>query len=169
MRTMLFAFIAAAAAAGAAFPGEGRLLPYCLDDAKVGEWVVMKNISEPGETVRSAVVARGTGDDGETVTISREVTDADGGVADRKERTIRLSRYRERIAGLEEKAVRVTRERMDFKDRPITVFIVEVVDEETGREVKIWLSNDIPVSGVVRMWSSDPEFPTYELEDFGTD
>jgi hypothetical protein len=151
----------------AALAAEYNLVPNRLSQAKVGEWVVLGNVQEPGETVKTIVQAVECDDTGAVVVLRRETLDAEGKVTDSTERRVSLSRYQDRLDKLDQKADRISREKMLVKDSEITVYVVEWVDEESGREMKLWSSYAIPVGGFVKIWSSDPELATYEIVDFG--
>lgn len=169
MRKAVFMFSALLTLAFAASAAEFNLVPNRLAAANPGEWATLGNLSDPGELVKVSVVDK-VCENGEWVLgIKREYIDAEGKVVETKDRRVRMSRYQERLDKLDQRANRISRERMTINGRDITVYVVEWEDEENDREIKIWLSHDIPVGGFVRIWSSDPDFPTYEIVDFGTE
>lgn len=162
---VLFAISLSAAAAD-------TVLPHNLATAKAGEWTLMKDIAgeTPGELARYSVAeVRGDGDD-KVVVMRRERFGDDGEVAETRDFEINAARYAQRMAGLEDKAKQVSREKMKVKGRELSVFAVtwdhEGDDGETS-EMKLWLSPDVPVGGLVKSWSSNPAFPAAELVDFG--
>ena len=167
MRKTLVLLAAVFCLATAAMAAEFNLVPNRLSTAKVGEWVILANLSDPDEKVRISVIGRECEGSELVVVIKRENLDAEGNSLDATERRVTMSRYQERLDKLDQKAHRVSRERTSFNDRDITVYVVEWEDEEEDREIKIWLSYDIPVGGFVRIWSSDPDFHPYELVDYG--
>lgn len=168
MRKALMTFAAVFCLAAAALAAEYNLVPNRLSSAKAGEWVLLSNLSDPSEKVKISVVSRECEGNEPVVVVRRERLDAEGKAADTMERRVRLSRYQDRLDKLDQKADRISREKMTINDRLITVYVIEWEDQEKDREVKVWLSNDIPVGGFVRIWSSDPNFPTYELVDYGS-
>ncbi|MDR1613289.1 MAG: hypothetical protein LBT97_10990 [Planctomycetota bacterium] len=168
MRSPLIAAgIAVLCAAGVA--AEGNPLPNNLLTAQPGEWALVADVENPAEPIRISIVARGVEGGEDFVLLRREHLDAEGKVSETHDRRVKLSRYQERLDRLNQRASRVTREKMDFHDREITVYAVEWQSERTGSELKLWFSADIPVTGFVRMWSSNPEYPTHELTAYGRD
>ncbi len=166
MRKAVF-FAAALAFVSYAAAAEFNLVPNRLSVAKPGEWVILGDVADPTEKVKISVVAVTCENNEKVVVIKRETLDSEDKVLDSKERHVKLSWYLERLDRLDSRAKRISREKMLVKDRTITVYVIELEDEANDRETKLWLSNDIPVGGFVRLWSSDPERPTYELLDFG--
>lgn len=169
MRKAIFMFLALFTLAFAASAAEYNLVPNRLASAKPGEWATLGNLSDPGELVKVSVVDKVCENGEWVVVVKREHIDAEGKVVDTKERRVRMSKYQDRLDKLDQRADRISRERMTINDRNITVYVVEWEDAENDREIKIWLSHDIPVGGFVRIWSSDPDFPTYEIVDYGTE
>ena len=168
MRTVFLSFLVMLGLTATSVAAEFNLVPNPLTKAKVGEWVLLSNLSVPGETVKITVVGRVCEENQQVIVLKREHIDAEGKVGETLERRVKLSSYQDRLDKLDQKADRISREKMLVKDRNITVYVIEWQDTEHDRDVKVWLSNDIPVGGFVRIWSSDPEFPTYEILDFGT-
>ena len=168
MRKTLMLLAAVFCLASASLAAEFNLVPNRLARAKAGEWVILANLSDPDEKVKISVVGVECEDAEQVVVIMRQNLDVDGNVVgEGTERRVKMSGYQERLDKLDQKAHRVSRERTSFNDRDITVYVVEWEVEEEDREIKIWLSYDIPVGGFVRIWSSDPDFHTYELVDYG--
>lgn len=157
MMTFALAFAVALSAAAGDIPSR-------LGRAKAGEWVEMRNTAgdNAGEKVRISVAeVKGEGDDA-VVVLKMEPSEGES-------RTIELpiARHKARMADLEEKAKQVSRERLTVKGKEISVYAVVWDDEENNREFKLWLSEDIPVGGIVKSWSSDPDVPAGEVVDFG--
>lgn len=169
MRYLMIMLLAVVGVAFTAQAAEYNLVPNRLSQAKAGEWVLLGNLSAPGERVKITVTDRACENGEWVVGLKREHIDEEDNVTEANDRRIKLSRYQKRIDDLDQRADRISREKMTIKDRNITVYVIEWEDVEKDREVKIWLSNDIPVGGFVRIWSSDPEFPTYEIIDFGNE
>lgn len=165
----MFAVIVLLGLAGAASAANFNLVPNALRYAKVGEWVLLQNVENPKDQVKVSIISRECEGSEGVVVIKREEYAEDGTVADVKERRIKMSRYQERLDKLDQRADRISREKMTIADREITVYVIEWEDTEKDREIKIWLSYDIPAGGFVRIWSSDPEFPTYELVEYGNE
>lgn len=152
-------------AAGAA----DYVIPNRLAKAVAGEWTLMQTVAgdHMGEKIRFSVKSViGVGEDA-VVLIANERLDADGAVAEVDEVEVPLSRYAAKLRELEDNAKQVSRERLTIGDAAYTVYAVTWDDEESGREMKIWISDDIPVGGLMKSWSSDAAFPAVELVDFG--
>jgi hypothetical protein len=169
MRKYMLAVIVLFGLAGTVCAANFNLVPNALRYAKPGEWVLLQNVENPKDQVKVSIVSRECEGSEEVVVLKREEFGEDGTVADVKDRRIKMSRYQERLDKLDQRADRISREKMTIADREITVYVIEWEDTEKDREIKIWLSYDIPAGGFVRIWSSDPEFPTYELVEYGNE
>lgn len=169
MRKAILLSMAFCCFAGAALAANFNLVPNRLAGAMPGEWVLLANVEETGDRVKVSVVGRECEGREKIIVVKREHMDADGNVTETKEHRVNLTRYQDRLDRLDERANRISREKMTIDERTITVYVVEWEDTENDREMKLWLSYDIPVGGVVRIWNSDPEFPTYELVEYGTE
>lgn len=160
---LLFAVCLSAAAADVALPGR-------LKKAKVGEWLIMRDVSgaDAGERMRISVAEVREGAP-KVVVLKRERLGDDGSVLESKDMEIDMDRYAERIAGMEEKAKQISRERLTVKDKEFTVYAISWDDENDGetREFKVWVSEDLPVNGMAKFWCSDPEMPSAEVIDYG--
>ena len=168
MRRTLILLAAVFCLASAGLAAEFNLVPNRLARTKAGEWVILANLSNPDEKVKISVTGVECEGAEQVVVIVRQNLDADdNAVGEGVERRVKMSGYQDRLDKLDQRAHRISREKTSFNDRDITVYVVEWEDEEEDREIKIWLSYDIPVGGFVRIWSSDPDFHTYELVDYG--
>jgi len=163
----VIAFVAAVMLCGLTIAAEG-VIPRRLAEAKAGEWVLLRDVSgeNAGETIKFTVVEIKDGED-KVVSMRSERYGEDGTVIETKDFEFPLSKYLERTEKLEDKAKQIGRERLTVKDKEIAVTAVSWDDEEETREYKLWISEDIPVGGIVKTWSSDPDFPAAELIDFG--
>ena len=165
MRIAVLATILAMAAA----LGLAADIPNRLPMAETGEWLLLRVVSgeKAGELVRFSVCeTRGDGDD-RVVVMRMEKLDQDGSISESRDIESPVARHAERLAELEAKAKQISRERMTVKDREITVVAVTWDDDEGSREFKLWVSGELPIGGVVKSWSSDPDFPAAELVDYG--
>ena len=167
MRTFFAVILTFAVLAAGASAAEGGI-PNRLNKAKVGEWVVLQDVSGEGRGERTRVSVIKATDD--AVTIRREfLDDAD---AESKEHEINFDRYNKRLSDLEAKAKQISRERLTIKDKEFMVQAVswdgeDPEDAENRREFKIWVSSDLPIGGIAKIWSSDPNFPASEVVDYG--
>lgn len=144
----------------------GVEMPDRLPKAKAGEWVVMQDVSGSGSGGKATITVaevRGSGTDAVVVL----KIDRDGG----ESRTIEIpmSGHDARRAELLDKAKQISQERMTVKGRefPVTAISWDDTKDDTHREFKLWLSDEIPVMGMVKSWSSDPDVPAGEVVDFG--
>lgn len=169
MRKALLVFLAVLVL-GPAMAGE-TAIPNRLDQIKAGEWVLMQDVSggdRAGETNRITVVKA----DADTITFKREHYAADGTLIESKERDMDKARMRERAAGLQRDAKSIEPGFMMVKDKEIPVVAVafdgeDQDDVEAKREFIIWVSSELPASGVAKTWCSDADFPQAEVIDYG--
>lgn len=162
--SVVFAGMAAASAAAA----DGDL-PNRLEKAKAGEWLLFRNVSGERDdrlTKYSIVEVKGEGDD-KVVVLRIEHLGAEGEATESRDVEINMAKYRERRAGILDRAKQISSERLTIKDKEMPVTAV-IIDSEDGKsEFKFWVSADLPVNGLVKTWSSDPEFHAIELIDYG--
>lgn len=167
MRGLLTALLLALASVGAvAAAGE---LPNRMDKVKAGEWLLVKDVSgsRAGELTKFTVAeVKGAGAD-KVVVMKIERFGPDEKVQETRDVEIPVARYAERMAGLEAKAKQIGKERLTIKGKEIPVATVTWDDDKEPREFKLWLSEDLPIGGLAKSWSSDPEFPAAELVDYG--
>lgn len=167
MRTMIMTLLAvvvcAAAVAEDSFPNR-------MSQAKVGEWVLMEDVSgaDVGEKTKVTVTKVEDG----VVTVKREHLDDSGAVVETKEHEIALDRYNERMDSIKGRATAITEDFVVIKDKEYPVTAVEFVSQsktEDGedREFKIWFTDQLPIGGIAKTWCSDADFPSAEVIDFG--
>lgn len=169
MRKALLVFLAVLVL-GPAMAGE-TAIPDRLDQIKAGEWVLMRDVSggaRAGETNRITVVKA----DADSITFRREHYAADGSLIESKERGMDKARMRERGADLQKKAKSIEPGFMTVKDTEIPVVAVAFDGEDeddvaASREFIVWVSPELPASGVAKTWCSDADFPQAEVIDFG--
>ncbi len=148
------------------------VLPNRMADVKVGEWVILSETSGPsmGDRERFTVVEIKGEDEFKTVVVRRERIADDGSVTEQNDLEINLARFQDRLHEMEDKAKQVSRERMVVDNRDLALWSVSWEREnEDGEmhEYKMWVSEDLPVGGLYKTWSSDPNFPALELMDCG--
>ncbi|MDR1521057.1 MAG: hypothetical protein LBU23_13090 [Planctomycetota bacterium] len=166
MRTSILAILLAAGLATAVRAGD---IPNRLPEAKVGEWLLFQDVSgaRAGEQTRFSVVdIQGEGDD-KTLTMRMEKFGPDGTEEESRDIEIKLDRFASRMAALEDKAKQISRERLTVKDKEFQVVAIAWDDDDPEREIRLWISPELPIGGLVKSWSSDPEFPAAELVDYG--
>lgn len=168
MRRLALSLIICLSVAGTALSTDS-VVPFRLPHAKVGEWALFLDTSgsKPGEQFRFSVSeVKGSGADS-VVVILYERFDPAGELTDEREIELNLAEMEKRSQELEDKAKQISRERMTIKDQEMTVWAISWDDEDNDREFKIWISEDLPVGGLAKSWSSDPEIPAAELIDYG--
>lgn len=154
--------------AGAAAAADGDL-PNRLEKAKVGEWLLFRDVSgdRNGELSKYSIIdVKGEGD-AKTVVMRIEHLGPENEVVESRDVEIVLKQYNERRAGIMDRAKQIGRERLMVKDVEMPVTAVTIDSEDGGREFKFWVSTDLPVSGLVKTWSSDPGFRAIEIVDYG--
>lgn len=168
MRTFVFSLLAALAIGSAVVAAD--TVPNRIGKAKAGEWVLMEDVSgdDSGELTKVTLLRI----DGESFTVKREHIDASGAVVETKEHEVKLDAYNKRREDMLARAKEVTSDFVVIKDRqyPVTaIHIVSDTKDEAGnaREFKVWVSDDLPIGGVAKTWSSDVKFPSAEVVDFG--
>ena len=168
MRTLVFSLLAALVFGSAAIAADA--VPNRIAKAKVGEWVLMQDVSgdDSGELTKVTLLAI----DGDSFTVKREHIDAAGAVVESKEHVVKLDAYNKRMADMAARAKETTQEFVVIKDKQYPVTAVYVISETkdadgNDREFKIWLSEELPIGGVAKTWSSDVKLPSAEVIDFG--
>lgn len=167
MRTMLLTLFAIAvctvAVAGESFPNR-------MDQAREGEWVLMREVSsaDSDERVRMTVTKVADG----KISVRREHLDADGKIFESKDYDLTLESYNQRMEGIKSRARSITNEFLVINDTEFDVVAVEFTGESKTadgeeRDFKIWFSEKLPIGGIAKIWSSDPDFPSAEVVDFG--
>lgn len=167
---LFFGFAAFAADnAGGASSG-GIAIPNPLADAKAGEWVLMEDVSgeESGEAIKVTLVAV----DDASVTMRIEDIDADGVVAATREHVIPRAFFDKGREDMRKNLIEVTDDFVVIKGKEYPVVAVRYTAHIPARggdpvEFKMWISDEIPVTGIAKSWSSDVKFSAGEVVDFG--
>lgn len=168
MRKILLTLAAIAVLSVAASAADGSI-PNRMDKAKAGEWVMMQNVAGDGAGTKTKVSVTEVKDG--VVFIKREIFDRDGNPEEVFQHEIPLDRYAARLAELEGKAKQISRERLTVKDKELSVVAIswdgDPEDGKPDREFKIWVSEELPMGGIAKTWSSDHDFPAAEVIDYG--
>ncbi|MCD7896824.1 MAG: hypothetical protein LUG50_09150 [Planctomycetaceae bacterium] len=149
---------------------DGPEIPNRLPQAKAGEWVLMQGTSGDNMGVRNRVTVTAVKDG--VVSLKRERLAPDGTVEETNAFDLNLERMASRNADLREHATAINTETIFVKDKEFSVVAVswkgDPAEDGSGeREFKIWLSPDLPVGGLAKTWSSDHDFPSSEIVDYG--
>lgn len=133
-----------------------------------GEWILLQDTSgETTDTNKITVLDR-TGD---IVTLRREHFDENGALIDTSESTMDLAKYNQYAQGIKAKATDVTEEFIVIDDVGHDVYglLWEGESKNTGEkhQYKVLVSPDLPIAGVARFWTSDPDSPTADVIGYG--
>jgi hypothetical protein len=165
---LLFAALVLTGVAGA----EDAVFPNRLRNAVVGEWAILMDTAGPEIGNRERVVVVDVAGDGDekAVVIRREPIDDDGTVGEGGEVEINLARFADRMREMTDKAKEIESVEMLVGDSELTMWSMmwekEAEDGQTY-EYKVWVSEELPVGGLFKTWSSDPEFSAVEMIDCG--
>ncbi|MCC8165103.1 MAG: hypothetical protein LIQ31_02865 [Planctomycetes bacterium] len=157
------------AVATAAVAVDGPEIPNRLPQAKAGEWVLMQGTSGDNMGVRNRVTVTAVTDG--VVSLKRERLGEDGTVEETNSFDLNLDRLASRNADLRERATAIDTETIFVNDKEFSVVAVswkgDPAEDGNVREFKIWISPDLPVGGLAKTWSSDHDFPSSEIVDYG--
>lgn len=165
---LVIGFAAIVLSVSCAYGGDDRPeIPNHLAKAKVGEWATYTYTGgAPGSYEKHIIVAVDGEGDAREVRLKIEHY-ADGKLESTEERTITMDSVAKGIAQLKERAKDISSERITIGGRTINAVSI-VVEKEDGKRRVIYVSDEVPATGMVKLWRSDPEKPSLELEDFGT-
>lgn len=154
--------------------GDG--VPYPLEDAKVGEWAQyntqMAYEDDRGrrrelQSLMKVVAVDGEGDE-KKVTI--EVGLIEGNMVRRSEKNVLGVKDIDKVIS-EAREVTITRENISVNGKSFNAHVVSLTHsrgEMAKSEMKLYLSNEVPVEGIIKLVSSDSPVPIMELVDYGT-
>lgn len=142
-------------------------LPNSLKNARVGQWVRYRIVTLFGtaDQKQTLVGIDGEGDD-RVLTIKSEMTIDDELVDERTESiTYRQAVEEQERALAEAEGIRIERETVDFEGTALDAARVEFVQD--GNACVLYLSETVPIVGMIRMTVEGLEGPSMELIDFG--
>ncbi|MEW5723578.1 MAG: hypothetical protein AB1896_10765 [Thermodesulfobacteriota bacterium] len=143
MRRMIWACVAAAAMI---LPAAGVLaqddIPNYLQDVKEGEWVLYD--TETGRQQKSTVIKV----EGEEAVFLDETIE-NGQTTRKGETRLKLSEAMAELNPPGSPKPKVYRETAKIKDREVPCEVVEL--ELSGRHIKLYLSNEVPVLGIIKL------------------
>ena len=163
----VLAFVLAAAVSAPAAETLGAQLPNPLKNVKPGQWAryrvnTLFGVAEQKQTV---VSVEGDGDD-RVITIKTEMSLDDEVVDEREEATTYRKLLDEQAAALEEVENAVAAP-CETTLAGTTVSAVSVTYAQDGQKYTLFLSENIPLAGVIRLEAEDAEEPVVEIIDFG--
>ncbi len=143
-------------------------LPNPLKHVQPGQWVVYRIQTMFGEINQKQTILdiAGSGDE-RTFTIKTEMG-IDGEIMDERTDTVTYQRALEEQEEALKQAgdVSISDKKITFKGRDIEAVEVVFTDEE-GQKCRLYLSENVPLVGVIRMEIDGAEEPAMELVDFG--
>lgn len=166
----LAAFVSAASAFAVAAPllaGDAPPLPNSLKNARVGQWVVYRinTLFGTADQKQTITAIDGEGDD-RVLTIKSEMSIDGEPVDERTDSVTYLQAAREQeeaLAGAEN--IRVKNDAIEFKGAPMDAARVDFVQD--GNDCVLYLSEKVPLVGMIRMTVEGQDGPSMELLDFG--
>ncbi len=163
---ILVAATAVAAGAEAAAP-DLAALPKPLKDARVGQWVQYRIITLFGsaEQKQTLMGIEGEGDE-RVLTIKSEMTIDDELVDERTDAITYKQALEEQERALRDSGqIRIKNAALDFKGGRYDVVEVDFVQDD--KRCVLYLSEKVPLIGMIRMTMEEREEPVMELVDFG--
>lgn len=154
LKRMFPAFLVAFVFCGLAQAVDVKELPNPLQHLKVGQWVTYRLLDdvEQRQTVMSV-----TEIDGDTeFVVKYETLDAAVDIPDMTEKHSVRQLTEAFLERLEESSVVMNRTRVTAGDDEYDVIMVEMTDEEDG-VLRIYLSERVPITGLVKMEDDDEE------------
>lgn len=152
---------------GAVFSADLDALPNPLTSMRVGQWVRYRHVSFLMEVEETRTVVGMDGEGDERVIRIESVTTMDGEVVDeRVESATYAQALAEQRRSLED-AVDAAVQPVELEIKGATVDGVRVDFTQDGSRYSLYMSERIPVTGVLRMEVEGEEGPVLELLDFG--
>lgn len=151
---------------GAGLAADFDKLPDTMKNAVAGQWVRYSVIG--GLTQRHTITAlEGKGEEAR-VTVQTE-TFQDGKNVDTETQKMPLGAYRDMqvSALLEDPDTRITDVKIPVGGREYDAVLIEYTNPNYDQPTKIWMSEKVPVTGILRMTVGDEAEPILELIDFG--
>lgn len=142
-------------------------VPSRAADIRPGEWIILQDTSgHSSDTNKITVLER----NGDVLKLRREHYDSDGNLLETSTNDMDLSKYAQRAADVKSKALDVTEEFMMIDDQGHEM--VGLLWEDTDKsgekhQYKVLVSPNIPITGVARYWSSNPESPVGDVIGYG--
>lgn len=160
---LIFAF-----AVGVAFAADTSAIPDRTGRIQPGEWIILQDTSgDSTDTNKITVLDR----KGDVLKLRREHFDSDGNLVGTTEHELDLKKFAERAQSVKGKAIEVTDEfiMIDEEGHEVVGVLWEDTDKDSGQkhQYKVLVSENIPISGVVRYWSSNPDAPSADVVGYG--
>lgn len=166
-RQCLAAAIFALALAPAALAADIDDLPNPLATVRVGQWLEYRHNTAFGSAEQRQKITAVVGEGDDKVITTESVMTMDGEVVDEREESITygaaMEQQRESLKGVEGLAISPTS--IEVKDKTVNGVRVDFTQDEM--RFSLYLSDTVPITGVVRMEVEGAEEPVLELIDFG--
>ena len=164
LKKLFFVAVLAVAAATVTQAADMDKLPNPMLKAKVGQWVSYKMMG--GMEMKQTITAIDGSGDAQTITIKSE-TMVPGQPAQAQEQKIAMKDAKEMQANAWKEAgeVKISEGTVAVKGKDVPAVIVEFTKD--GMTSKIFMSDAIPVSPIVKMEIGGMPGPMMELADFG--
>lgn len=168
MKRAIAAFLILCVAAVSAAAVDTSSVPDRIESIRPGEWVILQDTSgESKDTNKITVMDR----KGDVVSLRREHYDENGTLVEVKDSEMNLSKYAQYAKNIKGKAVEVTDEfiLIDDQGHEVVGMLWEDQDKNTGEkhQYKVLVSPNLPISGVARFWTSNPNAPTADVIAYG--
>lgn len=166
-RRCLAAAILALALAPAALAADIDQLPNPLANVKVGQWLEHRHNTAFGSAEQKQRITAVVGEGDDKVITAESVMTMDGEVVDEREESITYGAATEqqRDSLKDAEGLVITPVAIEVKDTTVDGVRVDFVQDET--RFSLYLSDSIPITGVVRMEVEGMEEPVLELLDYG--
>lgn len=165
MKKILFAglFLVVAAAAPAA---DTSLLPNPLKDAKAGQWVSYKVMIMGVEAEQKQSIAKVTGEGDDRVFTMKVEILVDGTVMQSEETDLSYrDAVAEQLSAFDDQEADIQPTEVEIKGEVVKGVVVAFTQEDMN--CKLFLSEYVPVAGIVKMEVEGLDEPVMELADFG--
>lgn len=162
LKNVFLVVTAAVVTAGMSLAADMSKIPQPLSKAKVGQFAAY-NTMGGGEQKQSITAIEGTGDD-QVITIKMEITA--GGQSQSIEQKIPLKNAKEQQAAAWAASpdIKVTEGKVTVKGKEVSAVIIEFAQQ--GATSKIYMSDEIPVTGIVKMEMVGMPAPVMEITDY---
>lgn len=164
LKRIAFTSLFAVLAFGLALAADFSKIPNALENAQVGQWVAYTSMGGT-EQKQSIVKIEGEGEE-RVITIKTEIT-MGGQTVQETENAIAMKDVKEqqKAAWEADPDVKITDTTVSAGGKDYKAVLIETTNE--GVVTKLYMSADVPVTGIVQMESSMLPGPIMVIKDFG--
>ncbi len=163
-KKVLYAAVLVLAVSAVSQAADFSKIPTPITKAKVGQWVTYNSMG--GIQQKQSIIAiEGAGDD-QVVTIKLEMM-MNGQVMQSQEQKVGIKEAKD-VANSpwsQDPNIKITEAKVSVKGKDVDGVIVEFT--QAGATSKLYLSNAVPIHGIVKMEVTGAPAPIMELVDFG--